>query len=927
MATSQTQPISTIDLSPAQEQIISHRGAPLQIVACAGSGKTESISRRIASLIVEGADPASIIAFTFTEKAAAELKQRVVKRVEEKMGREFLDRLGPMFVGTIHGYCFRLLQLNVPQYGNHDVLDEHRHAGLLSREYKRLGLSKLGSKHWEPIRDFIRSVDVISNEVIDPAALDGTPLGECYREYRDTLDRYHFLSYGLLITCAIEALEDPAIYEKIHGPLRHLIVDEYQDINPAQERLIELLARDPVQICVVGDDDQSIYQWRGSDISNILKFQTRRSTTRAIVLADNRRSRPQIVRTANAFASSIPGRLPKQMQPSRPAGENEIVAWSADTAEDEADQIAETIERIHAKGYRYRDIAVLFRSVRTSAPPLIDAFRARNIPFACGGRTGLFLHPEISYFGELFSWIGDGDWRDARFEQKRKADIDRIVAGLDACFGNGKPIPGLKKYMEDWKTFVLRTRQPVSLVGDFYKLLYKLGAESINLGTQEGAARFGAFARFSQLLADFEHVTRRGRYDQENGRRVFRPGQDGGKFYFQRLANYLIHYAFAAYEDYEGEPASDLDAVSVMTVHQAKGLEWPVVLMPALVKGRFPTSLCGRPQEWLLPPGIFSEQTRKRYEGSETEERRLFYVALTRARDCVYLSYFQRKKNKFKPSPLLTEVAGTNILAFAVLPLPGTPEPAGQKEIPPLQISFSHLAAFEDCGLRYQFGTVFGFQQELAVELGYGRAIHHVLRRVAEEAQSKGSIPTAPELKSLVDAEFYLPFANTPAFEQMYRSATRMTRLYVNDYSGDLMRVWAVERPFELHFEDGIVAGRADVILDRENDTPGALAIVDYKVTHDPEREERYRRQLSIYTAAGRGEGLRVDAAYLHDLSDSARRPVEIGPEVLKKTVQEVSISVKAIRRGKYEANPEEQKCRACEFLTICAKRACRVGD
>ena len=176
-------------LSAEQSAVVDHRGSDLQVIACAGSGKTESISRRIAALIGEGVEPASIIAFTFTERAAAELKERVVRRVGERMGEAFLDRLGPMFVGTIHGYCFRLLQDHVPRYGNYDVLDEHRHAGLLSREYHNLGIGKLGMRHWSPIRDLMRTVDVISNELIGPARLDGTPLGEVYGSYLEMLDR------------------------------------------------------------------------------------------------------------------------------------------------------------------------------------------------------------------------------------------------------------------------------------------------------------------------------------------------------------------------------------------------------------------------------------------------------------------------------------------------------------------------------------------------------------------------------------------------------------------------------------------------------------------------------------------------------------------------------------------------------------------
>jgi DNA helicase-2/ATP-dependent DNA helicase PcrA len=210
--------------SPEQQQVIAHRGGHLQVIACAGAGKTEAISRRVCSLIEEGVEPCQIVAFTFTERAAASLKARITRRVAEVKGHDFLDCLGSMYVGTIHAYCLKLLQDHVPEYGNHDVLDENRLAGLLSREYKRLELSKLGAQHWRPIRDFMRNADVVENELIDRKTLLGTPFGDCYNEFCKTLDKYHFMTYGRLIAAAVQLPPDrprlPARPRPAPSPLR-----------------------------------------------------------------------------------------------------------------------------------------------------------------------------------------------------------------------------------------------------------------------------------------------------------------------------------------------------------------------------------------------------------------------------------------------------------------------------------------------------------------------------------------------------------------------------------------------------------------------------------------------------------------------------------------------------------------------------------
>jgi DNA helicase-2/ATP-dependent DNA helicase PcrA len=441
-------------LSPEQEKVVNHRGGHLQVIACAGAGKTEAISRRVSTLVEEGVEPAQIIAFTFTERAAASLKTRITRRIAQAKGPAFLDRLGPMFVGTIHAYCLHMLQDHVPKFGNFDILDENRLAGLLSREYKRLELNKLGDQHWRPISNFLRNADVIENELIDSKRMAKTPFGACYVAYRKMLYRYHFLTYGLLISEAVMALSKPEVFERVHGPLRHLIVDEYQDINPAQEKLISLLAKQPVHLCVVADDDQAIYQWRGSDVSNMIDFKKRYKSTTSLPLSTNRRSRPTIIEKANDFAKSISRRLSKKMNKHRSASEPEVHCWAAETAEDEAEVVADTIVKLVKKGYRYKDIAILFRSVRTSSPPFIKVFEERGIPFRCAGRTGLFMQPEACVLGKTYAWLLDNEWKSDRYGDSEAVTLGDLVTEYQNLFNGGKRIAGLQKHLTEWKAEV-----------------------------------------------------------------------------------------------------------------------------------------------------------------------------------------------------------------------------------------------------------------------------------------------------------------------------------------------------------------------------------------------------------------------------------------------------------------------------------------
>jgi DNA helicase-2/ATP-dependent DNA helicase PcrA len=954
-----------------QRAVIENHDGDLQVIACAGSGKTESISRRVAEILRRGTRPDSIVAFTFTEKAAVELKERITKHVRRVMGEEMLGRLGRMYVGTIHGYCYRILTEHKLELGNHDVLDEHQHQAFVHRHRKTLDLesivhSKTGKKMagFDAAALFISAVDAVGNELITDAQLAGTPFGKAYLEYRALLNRHRFLTFGLIIAEAVKYLNaEPTFRTSVRRELQHLVVDEYQDVNPAQEKLIELLTdtprpgEHPVSLCVVGDDDQAIYQWRGSDVGNILEFERRqRSRGRTISVArliDNRRSRPAIVKAANTFAASIPSRLQKEMSPTRPEANPAVVPWSAETESEEAQVIGNHVRQLHEKGRPYSDFAVLLRSVKTSAPALISAFQSLGIPFNCGGRTGLFLNDEVNAFGELFAWISDSNWRaGGRFDKPadgssayRPATLEAPAAMLSRSFGITKhEAEEFVLFLRDWKKHRLSGggRGRISFVGDFYKILDALGVWKLDPDSNvQDSGRLGAYARFSRILADFESIAFRGRKEagpaitgaampnakQSHYVAAMGAAEARNKIVWGSLANFLLNYAKENYEDFEGETASDRDEVAIFTVHQAKGLEWPVVFLPALTSRRFPSSNAGRAQAWLLPETCFGADRQARYEGGDADERRLFYVAVTRAQDAVYLSHPRRKTNKLAPSPYLQEVAGAQIIPIMKsLPLPsslGVAQPKRQ----PIELSFSDLADHENCGHSYRLSRVFGFQREVAEELGYGKGVHHVMRTLAERRRVTGKTPSPAEIDTMVETELFVPFANRASYQQMEKRIKGLVAMYVRNYPTDLERIWATERPFEMRFEKGILAGRADVILDHEDGRPDALAIVDYKVNSDVERDERYARQLQVYAAAARGEQLNVEALYLHALRGDRRDAVVHTTTATDAAVNWANKVVTAIAEARFPAQEEPKKCMECDYIRICRSRKAIPND
>lgn len=914
-------PVLTGDAKRAVE----HRGSHLQIIAAAGSGKTEVVSQRVAALLAEGVPAEGIVAFTFTERAATELKNRIALRVEQTVGADALDRIGPLFVGTIHAYCFRLLQQHVPRYETYDVLDEHQLTAFLAREARRLNIRQLDARNrmFKAIQHFLRGVDVVENELLDPITMP-EPFRTVLHDYLGTLDRYRLLSYGQQIARAVEALADPGVAASVHDTLRHLIVDEYQDVNPAQEALIERLAGPGVELCVVGDDDQAIYQWRGSDVANIVTFAERYPEVATYEITTNRRSLPGIIDVANRFAATIPDRLDKQMLSARTAPDTvpRVVAWNAETEQAEAGYIAASILELNDAGVPFPDIAVL---VRTSAAyqALMDEFATFAIPVQPGGRLGLFDQPEARALGRATCWLTGIEWRD-QYGPSQSVDENTVLDELLRVFAlPAERRRSLRATLRKWRDAAADGDRTANLVGEIYELFDALDVRSLDLDDPMQVNRIGTLARFTALFADYESVRRRARPDPEHdGEQV--GGERGGSWYYKNLAFFILNHANGAYDGFDGEADFTPTGVDLTTVHRAKGLEWPAVFIPSVTKGRFPSRYTGSRQGWPVPRDRFAAD---RYEGSDGDERRLFYVALTRARDWVSVSRHERvKKNAVAPSPyyedLLDHEVPVDDLEYPQIELPDS----GADD--PVTVTFSELAQFLDCGMEFRLRNLLGFQPRLAPELGYGKAVHHVLRTVAEQTRASGSVPSESELDNILRTSFFLPTANKAAHRQLKEAARRLVTEYSRDHTQDLHRVWETERPFELHLDGVIISGRADVILDQEGGKPASYAILDYKTSAHGDGANT-TLQLQVYSDAGRREGLEVAAAYVHDLKlgagadrDRARTAVDVTPAAIAAAEAKVVEAAERLKARDFEPRPDRTRCRTCEVRTVCRAAA-----
>jgi len=961
-------------LSEPQRRAILSPAARLQIVAGAGSGKTEVLARRVVRLLVEGVDPASIIAFTFTEKAAAELKARIETRAAE--ADERFRELPPvgrgLFIGTTHAWALRALQELGGAYELADALSEEQEWALVYRVARRLGVVDLYAEHVGPtgkisvaqaVSMFLRSAEVVYNERLEreTARAAAPRFAEVLERYEWLLGEMRLMPFRVMIGRAADELAPGGrLYERLQGRIAHVFVDEYQDFNRAQETLLERLAALGAAITVVGDDDQAIYQWRGGDVSLFLSFAQRFNAAERVELGENHRCRPEIVDFARVLAESLVRRLPKQLTAARePAPPGAVELFVASTPEAEAQTIAARIEKLIAAGHAPGDVAVLFRSTRTSARPLVEALRARGIPVQVVGHGSLLTRPEMALVARLFVYWAGGTWYpngEGRPEVVTREALEveiQAVTGLDAERARAA-MDTLERLGEG-----LRREGVPDIVAVFNEILAILGLPGQG---DDAAARELGLGQMSELLTAFDHVVRRAapdalyrettgpgaaegaedamlaadREDSVWGLALGAGSADGafgaarpglvlgptrGEAYLMRLRAFLEEFAGRAAEEAPAEWEQTAGAVQVLTIHQSKGLEFPIVFVPSLVEGRLPSSRLGRPQEWYLPDTLFD---RARYEGEEDDEARLLYVALTRAKELLVVSWFEQYQenrraavSRFLTGALRPALGG--VRRFGDVAPAAAPGPGVRTEPPTLD--FSSLVTYAECGYRYRLRHVCGFQPLLARELGFGKLLHHLIAELAR-AGAAGRRAQPGDVERLLERSFYLPFAGREKRAALRESARRRVEAYVRRHGDELLRTIQPEARFEVPLAAARVRGRIDLLLRAEENGNGArVELVDFKTTSNRPPEEMHVNQLRLYAAAAEAMGLEPVRLAIHDLDadGGGRQPVPQDDAAREAFRERLEAWAEGIRTGRFEP-PENREvvCPGCDFRQFC---------
>ena len=631
-------------MNDRQAEAVQTTEGPLLIMAGAGSGKTRVLTHRIAYLIDEKmVNPWNILAITFTNKAAREMKERAAA-----LNPATQDCL----IATFHSMCVRILRREADHIGynrNFTIVDPGEQRTLMKRILKNLNLDP---KKWNE-RAILGTISNAKNDLIDEVAYANLAgdmyteiVAKCYTAYQKELRQSEAMDFDDLIMLTLRLFDqNPDVLTYYQQRYQYIHVDEYQDTNHAQYQLVKLLASRFKNICVVGDADQSIYGWRGADMQNILDFEKDYPEAKVVLLEENYRSTKTILRAANEVIRNNRNRRPKNLWTQNEDGE-EIVYYRANDEQDEALFVARTIDQLSREGYSHKDFAVLYRT-NAQSRTVEEALLKSNIPYTMVGGTKFYSRKEIrdviSYLNLIANPSDNISYERVVNEPKRgvgPGTVDKIrnfaatqeISLLDASVNimlspvKGKAAQAVYEFAN--LILDLRDRLDDYSVTELVELVLKKTGYSAALAAQatlESQARIENIEEFLSVTKNFDE-------NPDN------PADETG---LDKLSRFLNDLALIADTDDADQESSE---VTLMTLHAAKGLEFPVVFLVGMEENVFPLSRASEDEDEL------------------EEERRLAYVGITRAEKILYLTnansrLLYGRTNYNQPTRFLREIS------------------------------------------------------------------------------------------------------------------------------------------------------------------------------------------------------------------------------------------------------------------------------
>lgn len=953
-------------LNPQQASAVKHGEGPLLIIAGAGTGKTTVITRRIAYLISEKiAKPQEILALTFTDKAANEMESRV-------------DVLVPygyveVMISTFHAFGDRVLRDHAIELGMRPDYRVLSYAEQLV--FLRENLDKLPLKEFRSLSDPTRHLDALLSVISRAQDEDISPeeylrgiggkrgmrreeegsrqfeIAKIYKKYQELKLEENFVDFGDQVVLTLKLLrENPKILKEYTEKYKYILVDEFQDTNYAQFELLKLLAGKKQNITVVGDDDQSIYKFRGAAISNILNFTKHFKKAKKVVLNQNYRSTQlildastRLIKQNNPDRLEVKEKIDKGLKAVRGAGKKKVEHKQFDRVTSEADWVAKTIRDGYENGKRYNDFAILVRA-NADAEPFRQSLNLLGIPYVFPGGGGLFVFPEVKLAVSFLRVIGDLTdsvslydlavsevyhldpldlQKMSTFAKRRNYTLHHVFAHLAEAEiladVKAESRVTVKKIMDDIDFYLkfAKNRTTGEVLYQFLKrsgYLLKLTREE----TVENDGRLKNLAAFFDKVKEFKDLVEVDRVAE--------------------FVKYLNILREAGENPESAEPDTDVDAVNLFTVHKAKGLEFPVVFLVSLVNEKFPAR--GRREPLELPLELIKEKLPSN-DLHLQEERRLFFVGMTRAKDELYLTSSldyggkrERKISQFVLEALDLPKADISTIRrapldqielFAPSETPFLPlRKIGEEEV--LALSYYPIDDYLTCPLKYKYVHILNVPLLPSHTIMYGSAIHKAVQAYFSAKLNKRKFTEKDLLQTLKDNWSSEGFISRTHEEARLKNGISALKKFYKEEEKEKEKdkVRSVEEEFKFVKDKIQIKGRFDLVIGHKS----YVKIIDFKTTevkNQTEADKRTREnvQLAIYAMAWQEIYKKLpDAVQLYFVDSGLVGSDKKTQADVDKTWKKIREVGKGIRSADFHPTPASFKCGYCPYNEVCPSSA-----